>query len=104
MTHIRRGGLISSLAIGIVLVLALGAVGALADTYQLTTPNSGLSGYPSPYADVSITLDVTGKIATVTFTADTSGGHQYLFTDGGSAAININATTFTYSTATGTNP
>lgn len=58
-------------------------------TYQLMVPNSAMSPYPSPYG--TITVDLTSSTeAAITFTANTTGGYQYFFTDGGSAAVNVN--------------
>jgi len=87
MTRIKKGGLISSFAIGIVLVLTLGASGAWADqlTYTLGTPNGALQPYTGPYADV--TVSVTGGVATITATARSG----FLIGDGGSVGLNTAA-------------
>src|SRR2546429_5819206 len=84
------------------LALSLGAGGASADLiYTLSTGNSGISGYTGPYATVSVTL-TDSTHATVTFDSLTNGGNLYLMGDGGSAAVNVNATTWALGTLTRT--
>ena len=75
----------------LVFLLAAGAPRALADSisYNLTMPNSGLSGYTGPYAAVGV--DLTSAItATITFNSLTNGGYIYLMGDGGTADLNVN--------------
>src|SRR5438034_6613266 len=65
----------------------LGAVNASADSisYDLTVPNSQISGLPAPYAKVTITT--TGsKTATVTFERYSS----YVIIDSSAVALNTN--------------
>ena len=69
--------------------------------YDLTQGNSAISGYPAPYGSVSVNLDAGGTVATITFTAAQTGAFQYLFGDGGSAAVNVNGA-FTLGAITGT--
>src|SRR4029077_5529001 len=79
----------------LIAVACLGLQHAKADfvDYTLTTANdSGLGTGPFGTAHV----DLTGGIATITFTA-ASG---YLFVDGGSVAVNVNATTWNIGTFT----
>jgi PEP-CTERM motif len=85
------------------LALARGSP-ALADVFNSTinTPNSAISGFSGPYASVSVDL-TSPTTATITFTANTVGGNTYLFGDGGSVALNVNATSFTATNITGTN-
>jgi hypothetical protein len=85
------------------LTLARGSP-ALADVFNSTinTPNSAISGFSSPFGEVSVNL-TTSTTATITFTSDTVGGNTYLFGDGGSVALNVNATTFTVSGISGSN-
>jgi hypothetical protein len=66
------------------------------------TGPTGISGFPGPYAHLSITL-VNSTTATVTFTSLTNNGNIYLMGDGGSVALNVNATSFSVGTITGTN-
>jgi len=77
---------------------------ARADTYtfNLSIGNPGISGLQGPYAQVSITL-TSSTTATVTFTSLTNSGNTYLMGDGGSVALNVNATSFTASSISGTN-
>lgn len=86
--------------VALLLLLTLGAPLASADTFTSTinTGNSGLSGYPGPYGTVAIDL-TSSTTATVTFTTNS----PYLMGDGGSAALNVNATTFTATGIMGTN-
>jgi hypothetical protein len=68
-------------------------------TYDLTQGNSAISGYPAPYG--TVTVNLVGNTATITFTAAQTGAFQYLFGDGGSAAVNVNGA-FTLGAITGT--
>jgi hypothetical protein len=71
----------------------------------LTSANPALSGYTGPYGSVSVTTSGTtlnpSNTATITFTANTAGG--FVFVDGSSAAVNVNATNFSISNISGTN-
>jgi VPDSG-CTERM motif len=68
-------------------------------TYDLTQGNSAISGYPAPYG--TVTVNLVGNTATITFTAANTAAYQYLFGDGGSAAVNVNGA-FTLGAITGT--
>jgi VPDSG-CTERM motif len=71
-------------------------------TSSLNAGNSAIIGFTGPYGTVSINL-TSSTTATVTFTSNTVGGNIYLFGDGGSAALNVNATTFSVSGITASN-
>jgi len=71
-------------------------------TSLLNAGNSAVSGFTGPYGTVSINL-TSSTTATVTFTSNTVAGNTYLFGDGGSVALNVNATTFSTSNIVGTN-
>jgi PEP-CTERM motif len=71
--------------------------------FNLDTGNSAISGYTGPYAQVDISLDVTGTIATITFTSLLNSGNIYLLGDGGSVDVNVNATSWTLGAITGSN-
>jgi hypothetical protein len=71
-------------------------------TYSVSTPNSALSGLPGPYATATINL-TSPTMATVTFMSLTNSGNIYLLGDGGSVDVNVNATSFTLGTITGSN-
>jgi hypothetical protein len=88
----------SAIAAGGVLSLSLilgGTTGAQASTvtYSLNAPNAALSAYPGPYGSVNVDL-LSPTLAQITFTS-ASG---YLFGDGGSADLQVNATTYTFGT------
>jgi len=74
------------------LMLTLGALQASADVFTSTigVGNSSLTGFSGPYANVNISLNAAGTVATVTFTSDIVGGNIYLMGDGGSADLNVN--------------
>ncbi len=67
--------------------------------FTLGSGNSAIAGFTGPYASVDVHLD-SSTTATITFTSLTSGGNIYLLGDGGSVAVNVNASTF----ALGPNP
>ena len=85
-------------------LVGLGLQQAKADTFisSLNQGNSAISSFTGPYGTVTITL-VNSTTATVTFTSNTVAGNTYLFGDGGSVALNVNATTFSATGITGTN-
>jgi hypothetical protein len=86
------------LAIAVGLVLATGSV-ARADsiTYTLGTGNSDISGFPGPYGTATVDL-TSSTTATVTFDADAG----FVLIDGSSAAVNVNATSWTLGSLSGT--
>jgi hypothetical protein len=71
-------------------------------TFNLTNGNSAISGFPGPYASVLVNRTST-TTATVTFTSLINSGNIYLFGDGGSVAVNVNATSFTLGPIAGSN-
>src|SRR5215469_14274661 len=85
-------------------VLALGASVAKADlVFSLGTGNSGLTPpYSGPFVSVDVHL-VDSTHATITFTSLTNSGNIYLMGDGGTVGINVDASSFTLGTVTGTN-
>lgn len=76
----------------------------LADTFSSTldTGNSAISGFTGPFGTVSVDL-TSSTTALITFTSLTNSGNIYLFGDGGSVDVNINATSSTISGITGSN-
>src|ERR1700746_434412 len=88
---------------GLIAIAGLGLQQAKADTvYTLSQGNTAISGFPGPYGTATVHL-VDATHATVTFASNTVAGNIYLFGDGGSVAVNVNATTFTVSGITGSN-
>ena len=71
-------------------------------TFDLTTGNSAISGYPGPYASVLVNRTST-TTATITFTSLTNSGNIYLLGGAGSVAVNVNAASFTLGPITGSN-
>jgi len=89
--------------IALVGVLCAAFTIAKADTiFTLTVPNGALSPFTGPYATVDVHL-VDSTHATITFTSLTNSGNIYLFGDGGSVDVNVNATSFSLGTITGSN-
>jgi hypothetical protein len=80
---------------------------AKADTisYTLGIPNTGIAGFPGPYATVLVDRTSTST-ATITFTSLTATFNGdpiiYLMGDGGTAAVNVNGS-FTLGSITGNN-
>ena len=70
--------------------------------FNISTGNPALSGYAGPYATVDVNL-VDATHATITFTSLTNSGHIYLFGDGSSVGVNVNATSWTLGPVTGSN-
>jgi hypothetical protein len=95
---------IKYIAAVLIAIAGLGLQQAKADTFSfnLSAGNPAISGFPGPYASVLVTT--TGaNTATITFTSLTAAGNIYLFGDGSSVAVNVNAASFTLGTITGGN-
>src|SRR5262249_17771833 len=93
-----------TLLLAVALMMTLGVRSASADTvnFDLTTGNSAISGFTGPYAHVVV--DRTDSThATITFTSLTNSGNIYLLGDGGSVGVNVNASSWTLGTITGSN-
>ena len=70
---------------------------------SLNAGNSAILPFTGPYG--TVTVDLTSlTIATVTFTSNTVNGNIYLFAVGSSAAVNVNASAFTITGISGTQP
>jgi len=93
---------IKYIAAVLIAIAGMGLQQADAFTSLLNNGNPAISGFQGPYGTVTITL-VNNTTATVTFTSNTVAGNIYLFGDGGSVALNVNATTFTVGPVLGTN-
>jgi hypothetical protein len=91
----------------IILIAAVCAVftmqSAKADFVSLlNTGNSAISGFTGPYGTVDVHL-VNTTTATVTFTSLTNAGNIYLFGDGSTVAVNVNAGSFSITGVSGSN-
>jgi len=93
----------SIFAIALIVGLLLIPIGASADlVFDLGNGNSAISGYPGPYAHVDVQL-TDSTHATITFTSLTNSGNIYLLGDGSSAAVNVNATSWTIGSISASN-
>jgi hypothetical protein len=88
----------------LIALVGFGLQQAKADVFtsSLNNGNTGINGFAGPYGTVTITL-TSSTTATVTFHSNTVAGNTYLFGDGGSVALNVNATTFSTSNIFGAN-
>jgi hypothetical protein len=95
---------IKYIAAVLIAIAGLGLQQAKADTFSfnLSAGNPAISGFPGPYATVTVNRTST-TTATITFTSLTAAGNIYLFGDGSSVAVNVNASTFTLGAITGSN-
>jgi hypothetical protein len=92
------------IAAALIATAGLGLQQAKADTvsFNISVPNANISGFPGPYA--SVTVNRTNSThATITFTSLTNSGNIYLMGDGSSVAVNVNATSWTLSNISGSN-
>lgn len=71
-------------------------------TSNISTGNSALSGYTSPFVGVSVDL-TSSTTAAITFTGDLVSGNQYLMGDSSAVDLNVNASSFTATSFTDTN-
>jgi hypothetical protein len=102
IAEINNMNKIKYIAAVLIAIAGFGLQQADAFTSSLDTGNSAISGFTGPYGTVTVTL-VNSTTATITFTSSTNSGNIYLFGDGGSVAVNLNASTFTVSNITGSN-
>jgi hypothetical protein len=94
---------IKYIAAVLIAIAGLGLQQAKADfIFQLTVGNSGLSGFPGPYATVDVHL-VDSTHATISFTSLTNGGNIYLFGGVNAVDVNVNATSWTIGSFVATN-
>src|SRR5207244_2975848 len=81
-----------------------GAAVAAPTCFNLDTGNNAVDGYTSPYVQVCYTL-TSSTTADFTFTSltQTTSGTSYIYVmlDGSSADLNVNATSFSVGTVTG---
>jgi PEP-CTERM motif len=92
------------IGLSMILAAAVGASNARADTilYQIGLGNPAISPYTGPYADVLVDRTST-TTAQVTFTSLSNGTETFLLGDGGSAAVNVNATIWSIGSILGSN-
>ncbi len=92
------GAVALALALSAVGLLGVGASPASADifTFDLTIPNTALSGFTGPYEAVTINR-TSSTTANVTFNSLTNGGFIYLMGDSSAADLNVNASSFSTS-------
>jgi hypothetical protein len=94
----KAGERVMRIKTGLVALAATAAILASQEAkadLTLDTGNSAISGYTGPYGTVSVSLDSTKTIATITFTADNNGSQQFLFGGQGAVAVDVNGA-FTY--------
>ncbi len=93
-----------SIFIGLVVGLLFMPIWASADTisFNLGTGNSAISGYPGPYATVTVDL-TSSTTADITFTSLTNSGNIYLLGANGAVDVNVNAASWTLGSITGSN-
>jgi hypothetical protein len=90
----------------LIALAGLGLQQAKADTFSfnISVPNAAISGYPGPYASVTVTTPtLNATTATITFTSLHNATNIYLFGDGSTVAVNVNAASWTLGTITGSN-
>ena len=102
MKELRPFGWAAGAVVGLLGILLATSPASADFVFDFGIGNSGLSGYAGPYAQADIHLD-SGTSATITFTSYTNSGNIYLFGDGGSVALNVNAESWVLGTVTGTN-
>jgi hypothetical protein len=91
------------LLLGILAVTCwVGVAAADIVTFDLTAPNTGINGFTGPFTQVEVDRTST-TTATITFTSLTAAGNIYLMGDNHVVDVNVNATSWTLGTITGTN-
>ena len=94
--------LFALMAISVIALVGFTSNAGAVLSFDLGLGNPAISGFPGPYATVSVNrTDATH--ATITFTGQSHGGWQYLFGDGGSVAVNVNAASWSIGSFTASN-
>jgi protein with PEP-CTERM/exosortase system signal len=93
---------IKYIAAALVAVAGLGLQQAKADSFSFNLTASNI-GFTPPFISVTVNRTSTTS-ATITFNSLTSGGFTYLMIDGGSAAVNVNASSWTIGSFSSTTP
>lgn len=88
------------LALALALTLGVGTASADIQIYDLTTFN--VAGYTGPYVQLEVNR-TSSTTADITFTSLTNSGNIYLMGAQGAVAVNVNATSWTLGTITGSN-
>lgn len=94
-----RKGAIAALALAVAVMTPMVAR-ADSISFDIDSPNTAISGYTGPYGTVEVNRTST-TTATITFTALNNGGNFYLFGGAQALNVNVNATSFTVGTPTG---
>jgi hypothetical protein len=100
-----RNSVLAALAAGLIgssLMWAPSSARADSILFQLGLGNVAIAGYAGPYADVLVDR-TSSTTATITFTSLSVGGNSFLFGNGGSVAVNVNAIAWTLDSVTGSN-
>ena len=82
-------------------LLTAGVTRADTITYTIGDGNTALTGYPTPFADLTINVGGTGN-ATIDLTGLTQGAYTYLFGGHGAIGLNLSNTNVTLGTVTWT--
>jgi len=90
------------LAVTAIALAGFSSIAGATIVFQLGQGNAALSGYPTPFGSAAVTR-TSSTTATIVFTANNTGGFQYLFGDGGSVAVNVNASSWTLGLISGSN-
>ena len=91
-------------ALTILLSVVIAGSSSKADTisYQLSQGNPPVAGFTGPYVDVLVDRTST-TTAQITFTSLSNGSETFLLGNGGSAAVNVNAASWSLSSILGIN-
>ena len=90
------------LVVAVMLLLSNGLAVAGSISFDLGSGNSAISGYTGPYAAVTINL-INPTQATITFASLNNGSNLFLMGDGGTVAVDINASGWILGTISGSN-
>lgn len=94
--------LLAVLAVSLIALAGFTTMAGATLTFNLGLGNPALSAFPGPYARVDVTW-INATTAHISFTSLVQGGVIYLLGDGGSVAVNANATASSISGIFGSN-
>ena len=94
--------LVALMAVTLIALAGFTSIAGATLSFNLGLGNAAISGFPGPYATVHVTR-TSATTADIEFFSLTNSGNIYLFGDGGTVAVNVNAGSWALSGMTSSN-
>jgi PEP-CTERM motif-containing protein len=91
------------MAVALIALAGFSSMAGASLVFVLGQGNAAINSYPAPYGNVSVTR-TSGTTADIVFQSFTHDGYVYLFGGNGAVGVNVNATSWTLSALSGSNP